>query len=155
MCRRRVPPLSARVGRLRCGYTGRRDRPLAAASPVLRRRSILRRLRCGSRLICRTMTKIAARDVCAGELRTGAGRDRGPRRRTQVQWWLAAAAAPTLRLDNSRIGPMYRERLTVDLESVTRVASPDNVGILVLPTVGPEVGAGPSARSQHTRVWRT
>jgi outer membrane protein TolC len=40
------------------------------------------------------------------------------------------ASNGTLRLDNSRIGPMYRERLTVDLESVTRVASLDNVGIL-------------------------
>jgi outer membrane protein TolC len=36
----------------------------------------------------------------------------------------------TLRLDNSRIGPMYRERFTVDLETVARVASLDNVGIL-------------------------
>jgi hypothetical protein len=68
------------------------------------------------------------------------------------------ASSGTLRLDNSRIAPMYRERLTIDLESVTRVASLDNVGILeaqqqveashgqleaaaaaVLPTVGPGV----------------
>jgi outer membrane protein TolC len=68
------------------------------------------------------------------------------------------ASNGTLRLDNSRIRPMCRERLTVDLESVTRVASLDNVGILeaqqqveashgqleaaaaaVLPTVGPGV----------------
>jgi outer membrane protein TolC len=68
------------------------------------------------------------------------------------------AASGTLRLDNSRIPPMYRGVLTVDLESVERVASLDNVGILearqrveashgaleaaaaaVLPTVGPGV----------------
>lgn len=32
------------------------------------------------------------------------------------------AASGTLRLDNSRIAPMYRGVLTVDLESVERVA---------------------------------
>jgi outer membrane protein TolC len=66
------------------------------------------------------------------------------------------ASSETLRLDNSRIAPMYRGVLTVDLQSVARVASLDNVGILearqrveashgaleaaaasVLPTVGP------------------
>ena len=36
----------------------------------------------------------------------------------------------TLQLANPRIKPMYRERLTVDLESVVGVARLDNVGIL-------------------------
>lgn len=67
-------------------------------------------------------------------------------------------SSSTLQLENSRIQPMYRERLTVDLETVTRVASLDNVGVLeaqqrveashgqleaaaaaVLPVVGPGV----------------
>jgi multidrug efflux system outer membrane protein len=67
-------------------------------------------------------------------------------------------SSATLRLQNSSIQPMYRQRLTVDLEAVVRVASLDNVGILeaqqrveashgqleaaaaaVLPVVGPGV----------------
>lgn len=67
-------------------------------------------------------------------------------------------ASGTLQLANSRVQPMYRERLTVDLETVVRVASLDNVGILeskqrveashgqleaaaasILPVVGPGV----------------
>jgi outer membrane protein TolC len=67
-------------------------------------------------------------------------------------------SSATLRLENSRIQPMYRQRLTIDLETVARVASLDNVGILearqhveashgqleaaaaaVLPVVGPGV----------------
>jgi len=67
-------------------------------------------------------------------------------------------SSATLRLENSRIQPMYRQRLTVDLETVARVASLDNVGVLearqrveashgqleaaaaaVLPVVGPGV----------------
>jgi outer membrane protein TolC len=68
------------------------------------------------------------------------------------------ASNATLQLANSRIQPMYRQRLTIDLETVVRVASLNNVGILearqrveashgqfeaaaaaVLPVVGPGV----------------
>ena len=67
-------------------------------------------------------------------------------------------SSATLRLQNSSIQPMYRQRLTIDLETVVRVASLDNVGILeaqhrvvashgqleaaaaaILPVVGPGV----------------
>ena len=67
-------------------------------------------------------------------------------------------SSATLRLESSRVQPMYPQMLTVDLESVERVAGLDNVGILeaqqrveasqgrleaaaasVLPVIGPGV----------------
>jgi outer membrane protein len=92
---------------------------------------------------------------CASEPSdSDAARENGPPNVTPARQVLRG----TLRLDNSRIQPMYRERLTVDLESVARVASLDNVGILearqrveashgqleaaaaaILPVVGPGV----------------
>jgi hypothetical protein len=67
--------------------------------------------------------------------------------------------AATLRLDNSRIDPMYRQVLAIDLENVARVANLDNTDILKAraarhpPVFAQILGSGLSAEIFWKRHW--